>query len=275
MIQIGGQLHSFRQTSQSLQQESLSKLNGLQESLEATQTDLVQAVKSELGRFTNARAIQQAFHMVTDESVDYVRPTRPSVENSESPLHCSGIMDSRHSCHHSSSGVVHAVEWHSHKYRFVIGTLQIEHVDSVDVEMKEGEDASVQLVSCRSKRTRFIFKPPPWFSSLIMKFDIAMRIEREGRTPSITWGSIPNGRHLETLVDELHQISNLTLDRKLLAIAGIGELDYLFEVYNIPPSLRILIKDSYSRVHRRLCPTAWVLYIPVGAFPKTNATLDQ
>lgn len=63
-----------------------------------------------------------------------------------------------------------------------------------------------------------------------MKIDIAMQISRHGCTPSITWGSVPCGKHLEPLVDELNQIGNLTLDRKLLAIARLGELDYLFEV---------------------------------------------
>ena len=245
IIQIGEKLHSFRETSESLQQETLSKLNTLQESLETTQTDLIQAVQSELGRFTNPRAIQQAFHIFTDESTDYARPSRPGMRSPESPVQCSGIIDNRDTSRHPSSGLLHTVEWHSHKYRFVIGTLQIEHVESVDVEMKEGEHAFAQLVCYRSKRARFTFTPPSWFSSLIMKIDISMRIEREGRTPSINWSPISNGRRLEPLLEELHQISNLTLDKKLLAIAGIGELDYLFKVYNNPPSLHFPVKGSH------------------------------
>ena len=63
-----------------------------------------------------------------------------------------------------------------------------------------------------------------------MQIDIAMQIAQHGSTPSITWGPVPNGKHLDPLVDELYHFSNLSLDRRLLAIAGIGELDYLFEV---------------------------------------------
>lgn len=217
---------------ETLRQENLTKLEGLQNSLETNQADLVQAVQSELGRFTNPGAIDQAFHMITDEARARRNVSRTGVKKSKSPFHCSNIINSQNSGHHRSSGLVHAVEWHSHRFRFVIGTLEVEHVESVDVEMKEGDDASVQLVSCRSKKIRFIFEPPPWFSSLIMKIDIAMQIARHGCTPSITWGPVPVGRHLEPLVDELHQISNLTLDRRLLAIAEIGELDSLFEVRN-------------------------------------------
>ena len=208
----------------------MSKLEGLQDSLETTQTDLVQAVQSELGRFTNPRAIEQAFHMVADQATANKWPSLAGRKHTESPLHWSKITNSRKPCHQRSSGLVHAVEWHSHKYRFAIGTLQVERVESVDVEIDERKDASVQFVSCRSKKIRFVFEPPSWFSSLIMKIDIAMQIARHGSTPSIKWGPVPNGRHLEPLVDELHQVSNLTLDRRLLAIAGIGELDDLFEV---------------------------------------------
>ncbi len=106
----------------------------------------------------------------------------------------------------------------------------MEHVESVDVDMSEGETASVQLVSYRSRKIRFIFEPPRWFSSLVMRIDIAMQVAEHGSTPHVKWGSVPNGRHLEPLLDELYRFSNLTLDRKLLAITGIGELDHLFEV---------------------------------------------
>lgn len=215
---------------ETLRQENLSKLDELQDSLETTRTDLVQAVQSEVGRFANPIAIEQAFHMVTEQSIACRRPIWGGVGHDESPLRCHTINSSPKLCHHRSSGVVHAVEWHSHKYRFAIGTLLVEQVESVDVDIDEGEDAQVQLVSSRSKKIRFTFEPPPWFSSLIMKIDIAMRISRHGCTPSITWGPVPNGKHLEPLVDELNQIGNLTLDRKLLAIARLGELDYLFEV---------------------------------------------
>ena len=215
---------------ETLQQETLSKLEGLQDSLETTQTDLVQAVQSELGKFTNPRAIEQAFHIIGDQSIMSRNPSRASVNNTESPLHCSEIINSQRPCHQRFSGLVHTVEWHSHKYRFAIGTLQVERLESVDVEIDEGGDASVQLKSCRSKKIRFTFEPPSWFSNLIMKIDFAMQTARHGCPPSITWGPVPSGRHLEPLVDELHQVSNLTLDRRLLAIAGIGELDHLFEV---------------------------------------------
>ena len=208
----------------------MSKLEEMQDSLKATQTDLVQAVQSELARFTTSGAIEQAFNMITDPSDFRRKPSRAGVKNSAFPPLSSRITNSRNQCHHRSSGLVHAVEWHSHKYQFSIGTLQVEHVESVDVEMNEAEVGSVQLVSHRSKKIRFIFKPPPWFSSLIMKIDFAMQIGQHGSTPSITWGPVPKRRHLEPLVDELHQISNLTLDKKLRAIAGIGELDHLFEV---------------------------------------------
>ena len=213
-------------------------MEGLKVSLEATQT-LVQAVQSELSRFRNSGAIQQAFHIVADQSIASERLTRVSNMNTDSPLHSSRIIQARRPCHQHSSGLVHAVEWHSQKYRFAIGTLQVEHVESVDVEVDEGEDASVQLVPHRSKRVRFIFEPPRWFSSLIVKIDIAMQIAQHGCTPFITCGSVSNGRHLDPLVDELHQVSNLTLDRKLLAIARIGELDYLFEVrYTISSNIK-------------------------------------
>ena len=215
---------------ETLRHDNLSKLDGLQDSQETTRTELVQAVQSELGRFTNSGAIEQAFHTVTDQSIASRRPFRAGVKNNDSPLRSSKINNSRNRCHHRSSGVVHAVEWHSHKYRFAIGALLVEHVESVDVDIDEGEDAQVQLVSSRSKKIRFIFEPPPWFSSLIMKIDIAMQISRHGCTPSIKWGPVPHGKHLEPLVDELNQISNLTLDRRLLAITRIGELDYLFDV---------------------------------------------
>ena len=213
-------------------QEHLSKLTGLQDSLQATQTDLVQAVQSELGRFKNPWAIEQAFNIVTDQPIVRKRHSRPSVENPELPLCCSKVIDSRNPWYRgsSSSGLVYAVEWHARKYHFAIGSLQVEHVESIDVEINEGEAAFAQLVSCRSKRIRFVFQPPPWFSSLIMKIDIAMQIARHGCTPSITWGPLPTGRRLEPLVDELHHISNLNLDRRLRAIAEIGELDYVFEV---------------------------------------------
>ena len=191
---------------------------------------MVQAVQPELGRFKIRGAIEQAFNMATDPSVAIGKPFRPGIKDPESPLRCSKIMNNRNPCRHRSSEAVYVVEWHSHRYRFAIGNLQIEHVESVDVEMDDGEDTSVQLVSRRSKKIRFVFQPPPWFSSLIMKIDVATQISYHGCTPSISWGPVPNGSHLEPLVDELHQISNLTLDRRLLAIAGIGELDYLFEV---------------------------------------------
>ena len=215
---------------ETFRQESLAKLEGLKISLEATQTDLVQAVHSELDRFKSSGAIQQAFNMVADQSIVSERPPRTVGSNPESSLHSSRIVQSQRPCHQHFSGLVHAVEWRSQKYRFAIGTLQVEYVESIDVEIDEGEDASVRLVPYRSKKVRFIFKPPLWFSSLIMKIDIAMQIAQHGSTPSITWGSVPNGRHLDPLIDELHEVSNLTLDRKLLAIARIGELDYLFEV---------------------------------------------
>ena len=227
---MGEEVHSFGQMIETLRHDNLSKLDGLQDSLETTRTDLVQAVQSELGRFKNPGAIEQAFHIITDRSIATRKPFRADVKNNESPLRYSKINNSRNLCHHRSSGVVHAVEWHSHKYRFAIGTLLVEHVESVDVDIDKGEDAPVQLVSSRSKKIRFIFEPPPWFSSLIMKIDIAMQISRHGCTPSITWDPTHKGKHLESLVDELNHISNLTLDRRLLAIARIGELDHLFEV---------------------------------------------
>ena len=215
---------------ETIRQESLSKLEELKVSLEATQTELVQAVQSELGRFKDSGAIQQAFHIMTDQSIASEKPARASDINAESPLHSPRMTQTQRPYRQHSSGFVHAVEWHSNKYHFPIGTLQVEHVESVDVEIDEGEDISVRLVPYRSKKVRFIFKPPRWFSSLIVKIDIAMQLAQHGCTPSITWGSVSNGRHLDPLVDELHQVSNLTLDRKLLAIARIGELDYVFEV---------------------------------------------
>lgn len=250
-------------------QESLAKLEGLKVSLEATQTDLIQAVQSELGRFKNSGAIQQAFNMVTDQPFACERPPRASGQNPESPLRSPGITQSQRRCHQHSSGLVHAVEWHSQRYRFAIGTLQVEHVESVDVEIDEGEDASVRLVPYRSKRVRFIFEPPRWFSSLIMKIDIAMQIAQHGCTPSITWGSVPNGKHLDPLVDELHQISNLTLDRKLLAIARIGELDYLFEVRN--PKLSKIPLITVAEGHLGDCVLLLGYFIfEWKAFPKTT-----
>ena len=211
-------------------QETLSKFGELHDSLQTTQTDLVQAVQSELGRFRNPRAIIQAFNMVTDTPVAHRSPFPLSVKDPEPSLCCPGTIHSRYQrCHHSS-GLVYAVEWHSHTYDFAIGSLQVEHVESIDVETNDGDGTSVQLVSCRSKRFRFTFKPPTWFSTLVMKIDIAMQIAQHGNTPSITWGPVPNGKQLDPLVDELYQFSNLSLDRRLVAIAGIGELDYLFEV---------------------------------------------
>ena len=179
-IQIGDKLQSFGQTMEILRQENLSKLEGLQDSLETTQTDLVQAVQSELGRFRNPGAIEQAFHMITDQSKAFKGSSRTGSKNPGSSLHFSKTMNSRSPCYQRSSGLVHTVEWHSHKYRFAIGTLRVEHIESVDVEISEAEDAPVQLVSSRSKKTRFIFEPPPWFSSLFMKIDIAMQITRHG-----------------------------------------------------------------------------------------------
>ena len=211
-------------------QETLSKFGELHDSLQTTQTDLVQAVQSELGRFRNPRAIIQAFNMVTDIPVAHRSPFPLSVKDPEPSLYCPGTIHSRYQCCHHSGGLIFAVEWHSHKYDFAIGSLQVEHVESIDVETNDGDGTSVQLVSCRSKRFRFTFKPPTWFSSLVMKIDIAMQIAQHGSTPSITWGPVPNGKHLDPLVDELYQFSNLSLDRRLVAIAGIGELDYLFEV---------------------------------------------
>lgn len=202
----------------------------MQDSLQTTQTELVQAVQAELRRFSNPRAIAQAFNIVTDRPVATRRSSPLSVKDPEFPLHCSRIIPSQGPCPHPSGGLVYAVEWRSHKYRFALGTLQVEHVESIDVEVNEREAASVQLVSCRSKRIRFTFKPPTWFSNLIMKIDVAMQISRHGCIPAITWGPVPSGRQLEPLIDELYQISNLRLDQRLLAIARIGELDYLFEV---------------------------------------------
>ena len=211
-------------------QENLSKFEELQDSLQTTQTDLVQAVQSELGRFRNPGAIVQAFNMVTDTPIARRTPPPLSMKDPEPSLSCPRTSRCRYSCSHHSGGLVYAVEWHSHKYCFAIGSLQVEHVESIDVETNDGDASSVQLVSCRSKRIRFTFKPPTWFSSLIMKIDIAMQIAQQGSTPSITWGPVAPRKHLDPLVDELYQISNLSLDRRLLAIAGIGELDYLFEV---------------------------------------------
>ena len=235
-IQIGEKLQSLGELIETPQQEVLSKLEGLQDSLQTTktdlttQTDLIRAVQSELGRFKNLGAIVQAFNMVTDPSVAHGNPLHAGIESLESPLHCSRTINNQNPCHHRSSGLIHAVEWRSNKYHFPIGTLQVEHVESVDVDMSEGETASVQLVSYRSRKIRFIFEPPRWFSSLILRIDIAMQIAEHGCTPSVKWGSVANGRSLKPLLDELHQLSNLTLDRKLLAIAAIGELDHLFEV---------------------------------------------
>ena len=211
-------------------QENLSKFTELQDSLQTTQTDLVQAVQSELAGFRNSGAIVQAFNMVTDVPVTHRRHSPLSVKDPEPSFCCPKTIRCRHPCRYHSGGLVYAVEWQSHKYCFAIGSLQVEQVESIDVETNDGDATSVQLVSCRSKRIRFTFKPPIWFSSLIMKIDIAMQVAQHGSTPSITWGPIPNGKHLDPLVDELYQISNLSLDRRLLAIAGIGELDYLFEV---------------------------------------------
>ena len=192
-IQIGGKAHSVGQMIERSRDDILSKVDGLQDSLrKTTRTELVQAVQSELGRFTNSGAIEQAFHMIKDQSIANRRPFPAGVINNELPLRYSKVNNGRNRCRHRSSGVVHAVEWHSHKYRFAIGTLLVEHVESVDVDIDEGEDAPVQLVSSRSKKTRFIFEPPPWFSSLIMKIDIAMQISRHGCTPSITWDPVPN-----------------------------------------------------------------------------------
>ena len=212
-------------------QENLSKFEELQDSLQTTQTDLIQAVQSELGRFRNPGAIVQAFNMVTDIPVAHRRPSPLSVKDPEPSPCCLKTSCCQYPCRPHSGGLIYAVEWHSHKYRFAIGSLQVEHVESIDVETNYEDSTSVQLVSHRSKRIRFTFKPPNWFSSLIMKIDIAMQIAHHGSTPSITWGPVvPNKNHLDPLVDELYQISNLSLDRRLLAIAEIGELDYLFEV---------------------------------------------
>lgn len=128
---------------ETLRQENLSKLDRLQDSLETTQTDLVQAVQSEVGKFTNPRAIEQAFNMVTDQSLACKRPFSAGVKHDGSSLRFHKINNSPNLCHHDSSGVVHAVEWRSHKYRFAIGTLLVEHVESVDVDTAEGEDAQV------------------------------------------------------------------------------------------------------------------------------------
>ena len=222
-IQTGEKLQHSTQIVETSQQENISKLEGLQDSLETTKADLIQAVRTELSNYKNPVAIEQAFNMVTHESVAGNMPSAVSAKTSETPLHLSR-------CLHRSRGLVHAVEWRSSKYRFPIGTLQVEHVEGVDVEMDAEEATSVQLVSYRSKKFRFIFEPPHWFSSLVLKVDIAMQIAAHGCSPSISWGQIPRGSHLEPLVDELHQLSHLTLDRRLLAIARIGELDHLFEV---------------------------------------------
>ena len=229
-MQIGEKLESFGQMINISRQENLSKFEELQDSLQTTQTDLVQAVHSELGKFRNPGAIVHAFNMVTDIPIVHRRPSPLSVKDPEPSLCCPKTSRCQFPCRHHSGGLIHAVEWHSHKHCFAIGSLQVEHVKSIDVETDDGDAASVQLVSYRSKRIRFTFKPPTWFSSLIMKIDIAMQIAQHGNTPSITWGPVTNGKHLDPLVDHLYQVSNLSLDRRLLAIAGIGELDYLFEV---------------------------------------------
>lgn len=113
------------------------------DSLQTTRTELVQAVQSELSRFSSPGAIAQPFNMITDHSVAITRKASPlRVKNSEFPLYCSRTIPTRDPCRHSG-GLVYAVEWKLYKYRFALGTLQAEHVESIDVGVNEREDASV------------------------------------------------------------------------------------------------------------------------------------
>ena len=206
----------------------------MRDSMSTSQAEIISAVVSEFSNFRSAAAIRQAFNFM-EQSLPTSRPLK-SVET-EVPrdplLTCSHIgqsRDSRHQCH---GGFVHAVRWNLNRYNFVIGTLHVDHVVSIDVEtdqIKTDDGFSFHQMSCRSKNIRFTFAPPPWLSSLIVKIDIAMKISKPDFAPNINWRCVPQGSHLVPLVDELHQISSLTLDQKLMAIAMIDELDDVFEV---------------------------------------------
>ena len=62
-----------------------------------------------------------------------------------------------------------------------------------------------------------------------MKIDVAMHGIGNGSS-SITWIRLSHGTPLVPLLDELEQLSSLSLDRRLEAIVAIRELNDSFEV---------------------------------------------
>ena len=204
------------------------------DSMSTSQAEIAAAIGSEFSKFRSAPAICQAF-----DSMEHSLPTRRLLESVETKtprdrlLTCSNIGQNRDSHHQCHGGFVHAVRWNLNKYSFVIGTLHVDHVESIDLETDQidtDDGFAFQYVLRRSKKTRFTFTPPPWLSRLIVKIDIAMKISQPDFAPNINWRCVPQGSHLVPLVDELHQISSLAPDRRLMAIAQSSELNAVFEV---------------------------------------------
>ena len=206
----------------------------MHDSMTISQTEIIGAMMSEFSKFRSATAIGQTLDWMGQSSQD--RRLLQSTETKaprDRLLTCSNIGQIRDSRRQRHDEFIHAVSWNTNKYSFVIGTLHVEHVESIDVvtdQVNTDDGFFFQNVSCRSKKIRFTFAPPLWLSSLIVKIDIAMKISQPDFTPNINLRCVPQGSHLVPLVDELHQISSLTPDRKLMAIATISELDAVFEV---------------------------------------------
>ena len=201
--------------------------------MSTSQAEITGAITSEFNKFRNAAAIGQAFDFVEQSQRTRRLPQLAEPRAPRGALTCSNVGQRRDSRQQCPNGFVHAVRWNLNKYSFIIGTLHVEHVESIDVvtdQVNTDDGFSFQDVSCRSKKIRFTFEPPPWLSSLIVKIDIAMQVSQPDFTPQIHWRCVPQGPHLVPLVDELHQVSSLSSDRKLMAIAMISELDAAFEV---------------------------------------------
>lgn len=163
MIQHGRSIEALGQKVEDLRRENLANSEGMKDSLATTQTEITGAVRSELKSFRNARAIDQAFHMVADQSFRSRKSARAGIykpQHHDTLLSCSNISDAQDFYPQRRKEFLHAVEWSSKDYTFVIGTLRVEHVESIDVLVDNRQNNGnlwTQDVSCRSKKIRFIF----------------------------------------------------------------------------------------------------------------------
>ena len=230
-MQMGNNIEDVSHQLEYIRQDQTQKWERVEDALQISQAEIIQAVRSEISVFRNAAAIEQAFqYAARSRKARGRRRSNEGRKGNNVSITCPNIKSRCHPSYRNNGQFTHNVEWSSNNYGFVIGTLQVEHVESIEVPVDPADTDDGFYHLRRSKNIRFTFKPPLWLSNLIVKIDIAMQIAQHDSLPCMTWSSLPGSRHIEPLIEDLQQLNTLSLDRRLNAIVAIKELEDVFEV---------------------------------------------